>query len=277
MDTLVVDGMRICYTAAGSGPPLLLIHGLGANRSDWDSQIPEFSKHYRVIAPDLPGYGDSAKPLRLYSVPYFAQLMWQLCDRLGLEQISIVGHSMGGATALQMAVDAPDRVERMVIANSVPTFTPRHFEEYREFALRMGLMTVFGPRLLATFMSRRMFPRADQTAQRERSIARSKHNHRHTYLVSLLALARWSVRADLPKLRIPTLVIAAEKDYFPFEDVQQFASELPLGELQAFPGTRHGLPMEVPEAFNESVLGFLLREPAPAVRRRRRKAAVETT
>lgn len=258
MDTLQVEGLRICYTAAGEGPPLLLIHGLGANRSDWDSHIPVLSRHFRVIAPDLPGYGDSAKPLRLYSVPFFAEVMWQLCDRLGLAAISVIGHSMGGATALQMAVDRPHRVERMVIANSVPSFSPRNWPEWREFGLRLGLMSVLGPRLLAAIMSRRMFPRPEQAAQRERAIARSKHNHRHTYLASLLALARWSVQDRLSCLRIPTLVIAAEKDYFPFEDVEAFAAALPLGRLKAFPGTRHGLPLEIPQAFNEAVLAFLL-------------------
>lgn len=257
MDTVEVEGLRLCYTQAGDGPPLLLIHGLGANRSDWDAHVPVLSRHFRVIAPDLPGYGDSDKPFRFYSVPFFARLMWQLCDRLGLERLAIVGHSMGGATALQMALDAPQRVERLVISNSVPSFKPRNVSEYREFIMRTTLMALLGPRLLAKIMSRRMFPRPEQADQRARVIARSRHNHRHTYLASLFALGRWSVLERLPEVQTPALVIAAEWDYFPLEDVERFAAELPNGQLRYFAGTRHGLPLEIPGPFNEVVLEFL--------------------
>lgn len=256
MPQLELAGERFRYDDAGSGPPLVLLHGLGASAEDWEMQIPAFSRRFRVIAPDLRGFGGSARGSGRLSIPRFAADVWALLQALGVERFALVGHSMGGAVALQLALEHPQAVTRLVIANSVPSFRPRTLRQYFEVAYRQVVMRLLGPARLARIGAQRMYPGDDQQALREKSAARGARNGR-SYLESLSALTRWSVIERLRELPMPVLVLAAEHDYFSREDMLQFAHALPKGRFHLFPGTHHGLPLEAPQAFNPVVLRFL--------------------
>ena len=96
VDTFLVD--------AGRGPPIVLLHGLGATNASFLPTLHELSRDYRVIAPDLPGFGDSAKPLRAYHATFFAKWAKALLDALGIERAHFIGNSMGGRVALEVAL-----------------------------------------------------------------------------------------------------------------------------------------------------------------------------
>ena len=101
--------------AAGAGPPLVMLHGLGATKAEFLPMLPWLAPTHRVIAVDLPGFGDSSKPLgAAYDARWFARSVVALLDELGLERTRLLGHSMGGRVALEVAAKAPDRVERLV-------------------------------------------------------------------------------------------------------------------------------------------------------------------
>jgi pimeloyl-ACP methyl ester carboxylesterase len=101
---------------AGTGPPLLAIHGLGGTKASFLPTLALLGSTHRVIAVDLPGFGDSVKPLRApYDARYFAGVMTGLLDALGIERAHVVGNSMGGRIGLEMALTAPDRVDRLVL------------------------------------------------------------------------------------------------------------------------------------------------------------------
>ena len=101
--------------AAGSGPPLVMLHGLGATKAEFLPMLPWLAPTHRVIAVDLPGFGDSSKPLRAaYDAKFFSRSVIALLDELGLERTRLLGHSMGGRVALEVAAHAPERVERLV-------------------------------------------------------------------------------------------------------------------------------------------------------------------
>lgn len=256
MPTVRVNDFNLYYEEAGNGPPLVLLHGLGACVEDWEYQIPEFAKHYRVIACDLRGFGRSERGTKALSVPCFAQDVWTFLQQLGVQDFFLMGHSMGGAAALQLALDHPAAVRKLVIVNSVPTFRPRTLGQHFEIWYRLLVMGLLGPARLAHIGAQRMFPhRPDLQAKAiRRSIA---YNTRASYIGALRALTRWSVVERLGELKMPTLVLAAEHDYFTHADSVQFAHALPKGRLHSFPGTHHGLPMEAPEEFNKVVLKFL--------------------
>ncbi|MDY6809146.1 MAG: alpha/beta hydrolase [Actinomycetota bacterium] len=110
-----IHGYRRAYRIAGSGPALLLIHGIGDNSSTWDSVIPTLAQHYTVIAPDLLGHGRSEKPRADYSVPAFANGMRDLLVVLGISKVTVVGHSLGGGVAMQFSYQFPRFVERLVL------------------------------------------------------------------------------------------------------------------------------------------------------------------
>ena len=110
-----IHGYRRAYRIAGNGPALLLIHGIGDNSSTWNEVIPMLAQHYTVIAPDLLGHGRSDKPRADYSVPAFANGMRDLLVVLGINKVTVVGHSLGGGVAMQFCYQFPRFVERLVL------------------------------------------------------------------------------------------------------------------------------------------------------------------
>src|SRR3954454_18058244 len=102
----------------GSGPPLLLIHGIGDSSETWLEVIPELARRHTVIAPDLLGHGESAKPRADYAVAAYACGMRDLLSVLDVDRVTVVGHSLGGGIALQFAYQFPERCERLVLVGS---------------------------------------------------------------------------------------------------------------------------------------------------------------
>jgi pimeloyl-ACP methyl ester carboxylesterase len=251
-----LPGVRLHYEEAGEGPVLVLLHGIGASCRDWDFQLPFFARSFRVIAPDLRGFGQSERSGN-YSVATFAGDIWALLEQLGVGRFHLIGHSMGGAVALQMAVDRPERIERLVAADTLPSFQTNTFGKRILFAYRYLMMGVFGPQRLSSAVAAKLFPEPHQQPLRDRATVGGMANDRAVYLETLPQLLGWSVLEGLGRLLMPVLVLAAEHDYFPVPDAERFAAALPDARLKIFPGMHHALPLEAPHAFNATVLRFL--------------------
>jgi pimeloyl-ACP methyl ester carboxylesterase len=118
VESHVIHGYRRVFRIAGSGPPLLLIHGIGDSSMTWRTVLPALARKHLVIAPDLLGHGRSAKPRADYSVAAYANGMRDLLGVLGIERVTLVGHSLGGGVAMQFAYQFPERTERMVLVAS---------------------------------------------------------------------------------------------------------------------------------------------------------------
>jgi pimeloyl-ACP methyl ester carboxylesterase len=131
-----LDGLLIHYVEEGHGPATVLIHGLGGFAESWRHNIPELARHSRVIALDLPGFGRSGKPRRQYTTAFLARGLDGLFSALGVEQVRLVGHSLGGAVAARYALDHPGRVERLALLGAaVPGFELRPSWIYRTLSL----------------------------------------------------------------------------------------------------------------------------------------------
>ena len=113
-----VHGYRRAFRRAGSGPPLQLLHGISDNSETWLPVMAGLVPHFTVIAPDMLGHGGSDKPRGDYSVAAFANGMRDLLDVLGIEKATVVGHSLGGGVAAQLAYQYPERVERLVLVST---------------------------------------------------------------------------------------------------------------------------------------------------------------
>ena len=113
-----IHGHRRAYRKMGDGPALLLLHGIGDSSASWVPLMRSLAEQYTVIAPDLLGHGESAKPRADYSVAAYANGMRDLLDVLGFDQATVVGHSLGGGVAAQMTYQHPTRVERLVLVSS---------------------------------------------------------------------------------------------------------------------------------------------------------------
>jgi pimeloyl-ACP methyl ester carboxylesterase len=251
-----LPGVRLHYEEAGAGAPLVLLHGIGASLRDWDMQLAVFARRFRVIAPDLRGFGQSERSGN-YGVGTFAGDIWALLDLLRIERFNLIGHSMGGAVALQMAVDRPERIERLIAADTLPSFQANTFGKRILFAYRYLMMGVFGPQRLSRAVAGKLFPGPHQQDLRDRAVAGGLANDRGVYLETLRQLLGWNVLEQLQRLTMPVLVLAAEHDYFPVQDAEIFASALRNARLKVFAGMHHALPLEAPQAFNRTVLRFL--------------------
>ena len=116
--TRLVHGYRRAFRIAGDGPPLLLVHGIGDSSRTWEQIIPLLAREHLVIAPDLLGHGGSDKPRADYSVAAYANGMRDLLAVLGIDKVTLVGHSFGGGVAMQFAYQFPDKTERLVLVST---------------------------------------------------------------------------------------------------------------------------------------------------------------
>ncbi|MBP7961377.1 MAG: alpha/beta fold hydrolase [Caldilineaceae bacterium] len=259
MPTAHVNGLDLFYEEIGSGPPLLLIHGLGSSSRDWElqTQTPLFAATHRVIICDVRGHGRSAKPPGPYSVRLFAADVAALLRHLETGPATVVGISMGGMIAFQLAVDAPDLVARMVIVNSGPALVLHTWGDRFKAWQRLALVQFLGMGGMARFLAPRLFPRPDQETIRRTFIQRWLENDHRAYVSALRALLGWSVVAHLSEIRCPILVIAADQDYTPVAVKAAYVAQLPQAKLIVIPDSRHATPVDQPEAFNQAVLAFL--------------------
>jgi pimeloyl-ACP methyl ester carboxylesterase len=117
-ESIVLHGHRVTYRSAGSGPALLLLHGIAGSGRTWDEVVPWLAEDHTVIAPDLLGHGGSAKPRGDYSLGAYASGARDLLSALGFDAATVVGHSLGGGIAMQFAYQFPERLERLVLVSS---------------------------------------------------------------------------------------------------------------------------------------------------------------
>jgi pimeloyl-ACP methyl ester carboxylesterase len=115
---ITIDGDRIAYRAAGKGRVLLLVHGMAGSSATWKHVMPALSRRFTVIAPDLLGHGQSDKPRGEYSLGAHTDTLRDLLDALGHKRATVVGQSLGGGIAMQLAYQFPERCERLVLVNS---------------------------------------------------------------------------------------------------------------------------------------------------------------
>ena len=155
---------RLSVLEAGDGPPVLAIHGLGATKGSFLPTVAALSDRFRVIALDLPGFGDSDKPIgAAYDAPFFAAACIDLLDTLELERVNLVGNSLGGRIALEIALRHPDRVDRIaLLAPSLAWRKARHLVPLARLTRpELGLVQL-APRPLVEGIVRRVIPGAEQ-------------------------------------------------------------------------------------------------------------------
>jgi pimeloyl-ACP methyl ester carboxylesterase len=151
---LTIHGHRRAFVKAGRGPALLLLHGLGCDHTTWDPVLSALARDHTVVAPDLLGHGRSAKPRGDYSLGGYANGMRDLLTVLGIDKVTVVGHSFGGGVAMQFAYQFPERTERMVLVapgGLGPEVTPAiRAVTLPGFHMAMGVVTLPGLRQLTT-------------------------------------------------------------------------------------------------------------------------------
>jgi 3-oxoadipate enol-lactonase len=260
MPILRVQDIKLYYETTGQGEPLLFIHGLGSSTRDWEKQVAFFSRRYQVITFDVRGHGKTDKPPGPYSVPLFAADTAELIQSLAIDRAHVVGISMGGMIAFQLAVDALNLVKSLVIVNSGPEFVARTFKERLGILQRLLIVRLLGMRKMGEVLGKRLFPRPEQRHLRRVLIERWAENDKRAYLASFRAIEGWSVVEHLGGVRCPVLVVAADQDYTPVSFKEAYAAKLPHAELAIISDSRHLTPVDRPDQFNEALMTFLSKQ-----------------
>lgn len=257
MARIEVNGIGIEYDIRGTGPALLFIHGLGSCKEDWEAQHDPFTQDYRVISFDLRGHGASDKPAGPYSIAQFADDAAGLLRGMGIDAAHVVGISLGGAVAFQLALDHPALVKSLTVVNSGPDATVHTLKEKFAVWMRQYVVRRKGMAKLAGIIGPHLFPKPENRAERERFIERTSRNDPQAYLHAFRALIGWSVAEKIGNIRCPMLAIAADKDYTPLSMKKAYVARIPGARLEVVADARHALPMEKPAQFNAVLKNFL--------------------
>ena len=238
-------------------PVVLLLHGLGSCGDDWALQSPALLPRYTVLAPDLRGQGDSPMPAGWPTIDDLATDVLALLDQLQIERVHLVGLSLGGTVALELAVEAPARVRSLTAVNTFARLQAtrgslqRGLE--RTWLAATGRMDELGRRVADG-----LFPDGGQEAFRAAAAARLAGNRPLTYIKLLTALSRFDLRSRLGEIQAPTLVVAGEQDTtVPLRCKLELAAGIRGARLERFAGSRHVTPLDAAERFNTRLLEFL--------------------
>lgn len=251
----------------GAGPPVVLLHGVGGGRSIWDAPDAGGSNTgaalaaagHMVLAMDFPGYGLSAS-IEPYDLAGLAAALQATLATLALGPVVLVGHSMGGMVAQELAARAPQAVAGLVLASTSPAFGKpggdwqQQFLQSRFAPLEAGLgMAGLAAQLVPAMVAPGASAAAITAAQ-----ALMAGVPEATYRRAVAALVAFDRRADLPKIAVPTLVITGEADRTaPPEVARRMAERIPGASCQVVPDAGHLLNLEQPVAFHVALLAFL--------------------
>jgi pimeloyl-ACP methyl ester carboxylesterase len=266
-----VDGVSLRYVRTGSGPSIVLVHGFGSSIHTWKELIPPLAAGHDVLALDLPGFGASGFPERL-SAAHLPRAVLGLMDRLGVERATLAGNSLGGATALWVAAERPERVARLVLIDSAGL---RLHPRDRPLLLRLlrlpgaslaGHLPVRG--WIAGWALRRAYH--DPTRVKPEDLAEyvaPALRPRAAEAAIALALepdpTSGAFAARLGGIRAPALVIWGREDRFiPAEDAERFAAALPAAEAFVLDGCGHVPQEECAAEVTGLMLDFLAKPPA---------------
>jgi pimeloyl-ACP methyl ester carboxylesterase len=223
---ITVRGMDIHYKCTGDGFPVILIHGGGNDWHEWYRNIPCLSEHFRVYAPDLPGYGLSQFPDFPVSPSWFAGILSGFMEALGIDNAHVIGHSMGGLASLHLSLSYPDKVNRLVLIDSAG------FAEIEKRANRRVALIRWVKRLAGKEKSLRY---VDGTED------------------------EWYITERMSELNVPTVIIWGEKDnYFPLPVAAKAKDAIKDAQLFILPRCRHAPQRDDPDKFHDIVYRFLL-------------------
>ncbi len=264
-----VDGVRLHHVEAGGGPALLLLHGLNGSTFSFRLLMPYLASHFRTIALDLKGFGYSDRPPGGdYSLSEQARLVAGFLDALGIEKAFVLGHSLGGAVAMRLALAYPERVERLILVSAADDSELRR--GLRSARLIRPLLPVVAAFTLQNQRFRRVSLRsacydpAFITPELMEGYLAPTHIRGHLRaLGSLMVDRRLDAPLDVASITQPTLIIWGAADrWMPFVHGEQLRALIPGAGFVLIEKAGHLVLEEQPQACSRTIIGFLKGENA---------------
>jgi 3-oxoadipate enol-lactonase len=254
-------GTRFFYRLEGQAdaPVLMLSHSLGCDHGMWLPQIPGLLQHFQILRYDTRGHGASDAPAGDYTLDQLGRDALALADALGFPAFAFCGLSMGSAVGQWLAINAPQRLTSLVLANSSARFDPMNLEKRRETVLAQG-MPAISEAVMQRFFSPETLARNDAYAASVRSVLLGTSAQGYAGCCAALRDADFSQSLD--KIRTPTLVIVGDRDQgTPWTGHGELLARGIQGAQVAHLPAAHLSNLEEPEAFTKTLSEFL-REPA---------------
>jgi pimeloyl-ACP methyl ester carboxylesterase len=276
---LAVDDLIIHYRDEGTGPTLVLLHGVGSSLHTWDDWVERLAPHYRIIRIDLPGHGltGSDPSIKRYQTPYMIDKLEKFLNQLNIDDIYLAGNSWGGYISWNYALHRPDRVKKLVLLDAVGF--PQNMPFFMNLAALPGIGELNGvmmPKFITDMNIKAAFGDADKVTdelQQRYFDLTMRHGNREGLINVLRTLKEQLNNSNLgdrvKEIQIPTLLMWGDQDeWVPLIIMQQFEQALPNSQSIVYEGIGH-LPMEeLPIQTSRDAHGFLTlgkTVPAPLV------------
>ena len=241
----------------GKGFPLVLVHGFLGSSKMWKPQIDFFKDHFRIITPDLPGFGKSNKAKSHNSIQSIANLLINCLEEKKINKFHLLGHSMGGMIVQEMAKKVGDKISKLVCYSTGPRGEmPGRFEtvdESRENLQKSGLES------MARNIAKTWFIKGEKAKYFDVCIETGKQTSMEAVDNSLVAFKNWNGVDTLKNIKNETLIIWGDQDKsYNFEQVQTLEKNIENSKLIIFKNCAHNVHLEQPDQFNKTIKDFLL-------------------
>jgi pimeloyl-ACP methyl ester carboxylesterase len=256
-----VNGEQLYYEVQGEGEPLLCVHGLACDTLAWIPQVQAFSAAYRTVIFDNRDVGQSSAGEGDYEIADMARDALALADELELDTFHLVGISMGGAIAQEIALQAPDRVRTLTLAVTFPAGSAyaRRLAEVWGTRVKQVSYEQHVDELMLLNHSEEFFENADMVEFIRTAMVNNPHpQSAEAFCRQIAACGRHDTRDRLASLTMPTHVIGGERDILvPVWKSREIAERIPGAKLTVLANAPHGLSLERAEEFNAAVLDFI--------------------
>ena len=251
------NGTRIYYEMHGSGPALVLIHGIGGSAMDWGDALPRLAERCTVLALDVRGFGRSAKPAGPYTPAQWAADVAGVIDAAGLRQPVVLGHSMGGVIAQRLLLDFPQKLRAAILASTS--------SEVKEAAAAVweGQAADIEREGLAPMIARRQAAYTDEFKAAHPEVLeadrrRVEWNEPHAYAAAARAVARYNFTDELRRVTMPVLILQGLDDkQTPPGGSVIMSRAIPGSRLVMIENCGHNIHVDQPDRFVNEVLGFV--------------------
>jgi len=241
----------------GKGFPLVLVHGFLGSSTMWKPQIDFFKDHFRVITPDLPGFGKSNKAKSHNSIQLISNFLSDCLEEKKIDKFHLLGHSMGGMIVQEMAKKYGNKISKLVCYSTGPRGEmPGRFEtvdESRENLKKNGL------EIMARNIAKTWFIKGEDAKYFDVCIESGKQTSTKVADNSLVAFKNWNGVDTLKNIKNETLIIWGDKDKsYNFEQIQTLEKNIENSKLIIFKNCAHNVHLEQPDQFNKTIKNFLL-------------------
>lgn len=257
------DGTRIAHRFDGSRdkPTLVLSNSIATTLNMWDGEIPALSKHFNVLRYDTRGHGKSSAPAGAYSIERLGRDVLELLDGLAVKRAHFLGLSLGGVIGQWLGVHAPDRIDRLILANTSPWLGPApQWDELISKVLGSSDLSEMANMFLRNWFPPHMRTTAPEIVERFRAMVLS--TDKQGLAGAFAAIRDMDMRRTIALINRPTLVIAGEHDTVTLASHgETIAQTIPGSQIVVLPAV-HMPNVELPAQFLGAVTGFLLRDSA---------------